>query len=318
MIYRLPLHDPLWRKLDSAQRDEDIADAISDLSEQWDSDEADGLFWDNLCHQETLYGATYAAVPWFLEMAMSSQDVTQINEIAQFLVAVTIFSLRDREDAALPGLPDTLEGWDRKLDPYRTLAKGDPGNRRWQTVLETGAVGPEELTRISEVREAFLALVPEIGAFCEARLAHAGEEDERRVYLAGAAAALGYTHFSEALLLQGDEGVLQCRNCGEYIEFARFDESVAYYPPRPDGPTGVADNPMLEDWKDGRSSRQQGLLEPASTIADEHLSKILATLPEGQTRILAFAFLGRFICPSCGVENRGAARETAIEIKSTS
>lgn len=131
-MFALPLSDPLWRKLDDAHRDRDIPDVLRRLSEQWDEATARSLFWDCLCHQDTCYGATYASAPHLLRVAASPPSPEAVQEIAFFLghVAMVAFWPVDccgregREDRSTPqGLPLDLEAWDRKLDPYRSLAE---------------------------------------------------------------------------------------------------------------------------------------------------------------------------------------------------
>ncbi|MEP1519433.1 hypothetical protein [Ascidiaceihabitans sp.] len=66
---KIPLSDPIWSRLYSAHGLEDIQDVLRILREAWDTDVADDLFWESLHHQDTLYPATYAALPWILDIA---------------------------------------------------------------------------------------------------------------------------------------------------------------------------------------------------------------------------------------------------------
>jgi len=136
-MFVLPLSDPLWRKLDDAHRDRDIPDVLRTLSLDWDEEVADSLFWDCLCHQDTCYGATYASVPHLLDIAKQPPAKGAVESIAQFLGHVSMVAFQDggrSESHSLPqGLPLDLAAWDRKLDPYRSLAEfarsdlADPG-----------------------------------------------------------------------------------------------------------------------------------------------------------------------------------------------
>jgi hypothetical protein len=102
---------------------------LADLAASWDREAANSLLWDCLCHQESCYGATYAAIPHLLKIAMPEENRLQRLEIALFLgfVALCAHDLRHQvrarqfEDTVLQGLPETLEGWDRKLDCFREL-----------------------------------------------------------------------------------------------------------------------------------------------------------------------------------------------------
>ena len=124
----LDLQDPLWRKLDDAHRDRDIPEMLRELGENWSKDEASSLFWDCLCHQDTCYGATFAAIPHVLAIAERSEG-EPMRDIAFFLghVARVAFQMNDGsghiETTVPQGLPNTLNDWDRKLDPYRRGAQ---------------------------------------------------------------------------------------------------------------------------------------------------------------------------------------------------
>ena len=80
----LELNDPLWRKLDDAFESRDIPEALARLSNSWDGEEANALFWESLYQQGTVYGATYAAVPYLLKIAEPEANRPQRLEIAGF------------------------------------------------------------------------------------------------------------------------------------------------------------------------------------------------------------------------------------------
>src|SRR3954468_18823088 len=120
----LPLDHPLWRKLDDAHRDRDIPQLLAKLSGAWDDESARSLFWDCLCHQGTCYGATYAAIPHLLTIAQVDANRHQRLEIALFCGYVTLCALKSADKGEvqqLPGLPQSLEEWDQKLDCYQDL-----------------------------------------------------------------------------------------------------------------------------------------------------------------------------------------------------
>ena len=70
----LPLDHPLWPRLGDAHRDRDVAGLIARLSRNWDGPAANSLFWECLCHQDTVYGATFAALPWVFRIAQDSPE----------------------------------------------------------------------------------------------------------------------------------------------------------------------------------------------------------------------------------------------------
>lgn len=61
---KIALDDPVWNRLHSAYGVQDVAGPLRKLHDDWDSALANDLFWNNLHHQETLYPATYVALPW--------------------------------------------------------------------------------------------------------------------------------------------------------------------------------------------------------------------------------------------------------------
>src|SRR5215475_14125854 len=123
----LELSDPLWNKFDDAHRDRHIPTLIAELAASWDREAANSLLWDYLCHQESCYGATYAAIPHLLKIAEPEENRYQRLKIAAFLGFVALLARehygqgrgRQLEDVVLQGLPETVEGWARKLDCFR-------------------------------------------------------------------------------------------------------------------------------------------------------------------------------------------------------
>lgn len=61
---KIALDDPVWNRLHSAYGVQDVAGPLRKLHDNWDSALANDLFWNKLHHQDTLYPATYAALPW--------------------------------------------------------------------------------------------------------------------------------------------------------------------------------------------------------------------------------------------------------------
>lgn len=123
-MFVLRLSDPVWEKLDDAHRDQKIPEILGALTQKWDGEAANTLFWDYLCHQDTCYGATYASVPYFLNIANSTSNQHAISDIATFLGYVSIVAFRGNSSVEdeLQGLPLSVEAWDQRLDAFRSLA----------------------------------------------------------------------------------------------------------------------------------------------------------------------------------------------------
>src|SRR5262249_7882372 len=115
----LPLTDPLWEKLDAAS-DKDIPKLLSQLAETWDNGKAQSLLWDVLWQRDNCYGATFAAAPHLLRLAEPDANREQRYGIALFLGHIA-GGYAAEPSQALCTLPETLEGWERKLDRYRSF-----------------------------------------------------------------------------------------------------------------------------------------------------------------------------------------------------
>ena len=203
----LLLGDPLWKKLDDGQGGRVIPEVLAGLADDWDDEAANSLFWDCLCHQETCYGATYAAIPHLLDIAEPEENRQQRLEIALFLGCVVRCALDERRIAAddPQGLPRSAEEWDRKLDGYRSLlgnieaAEGFTSpyeervlRPRYEEILATGPVKGSELEKIESIRVDFFAALPSIRALCErSLLENLNDEGAVQHLLSGIAAADG-------------------------------------------------------------------------------------------------------------------------------
>ncbi|MDB5576213.1 MAG: hypothetical protein JWR80_1389 [Bradyrhizobium sp.] len=320
----LPLNDPLWKKLDDAHRDRDIPQLLSRLSEAWDDKMANSLFWDCLCHQGTCYGATYAATPHLLKIAQAENNRHQRLEIALFAGFVVHCALKARqddrsEDQALPGLPETPEEWDRKLDCYRDLLANlqNAGRHishyertellpRYRKVLRAGTVVRADMDRIRAIKVEFLSALPMVREICERALRENLRNENAMVpLLGGVAATEGHIDLSN-LLYQGKEGSLRCTHCNWRYDYVPFGNQVALYAeqgPPISGAHGGADSPLLLDFKEGAASRSDGFIVPAEdgqTLAPSARQLLqLANLGQAPA-VLLRNFLGSFRCRRCG------------------
>src|SRR5262245_21982299 len=281
----LELSDPLWKKLDSAFRYVDVPGLLGKLGDVWDDETANSLLWDTLCHQGTCYGTTYAAVPHLLKIAEHDGKHPRF-ELAVFLGYVALCALepqqRPRDELqqnTLQGLPETLEGWDRKLDCYRSLVASLEGPTRassndeqmqllphYKEVLAIEPVGPADLERIRSIRSEFLSALPHISALCERALVeHLEDKDAVRYLLSGIASADGLLTIGR-LVNSGPDGLLRCSNCDWGFQYMLFGDRVAIY--ADDAPTARSLPPyadrVLRDHQDRAPSRADGFLAPAA------------------------------------------------------
>src|SRR5262249_31827447 len=240
----LELSDPLWNKLDDAYGVDHVPAILSELAASWDDEAARSLLFNDLCHQETCYGATYAAIPHLLKIAEPEENRQQRREIGYFPGFVALCA-RDRRHPQSPGelqgLPETLDGWDRKRDCYRSLvAMLEQPDRprseynmtvnlpRYREILAMEPVNAADLEKIMSIKAGFFSALPAIRALCEHALLENEDEEAAPYLLSGIAAADGLLGIAR-LLHDGDEGWFACSSCGSGYEFMLFGDRIAVY-----------------------------------------------------------------------------------------
>jgi hypothetical protein len=269
----LELYDPLWDKLG-----EHIPTMLSRLAASWDDETAKSLLFNDLCHQETCYGAIYAAILHLLKIAEPEENRLQRREIAFFLGFVALCShnqgshLRPGE---LQGLPETLEGWDRTGEP----------------------VNAADLEKILSIKASFFSALPAIRALCERALLENEDAEAAPYFLSGIAAADGLLSIAR-LLHHGDEGWFTCSSCGFGYAFMLFGDRIAVYGDGDDG---------LSDYKEGSPSRAGGFTVPIgeNDVFDVRITALLSTAERAARPDLALRvrhFAGTFCCCKCGVQ----------------
>ena len=207
----LELNDPLWNKLG-----EHIPTMLSGLAASWDDETARSLLFDDLCHQEGCYGATYAAIPHLLRIAEPEENRRQRREIAFFVGFVALCARNQGphvRPGELQGLPETLGGWSGKhMLINRT---GEP-------------VNAADLEKIVSIKTSFFSALPAIRALCERALLENEDAEAAPYFLSGIAAAEGLLSIAR-LLDDGDEGWFRCSSCGWDCGFKLFGERVVVY-----------------------------------------------------------------------------------------
>ncbi len=310
----LELDDPLWDKLDSAYGVMDVSAQIRRLSIEWLAEDADDLFYGALVHQGTCYAATYAAAPHLLALANEHAASDQRLEIALFLGKLVLSALgsSDAQDGALPGLPLDLKAWEATRNPARELLSlvsdrsrrdlaalhGDPRVAQAREWLAVAAPDAAELGKLHHIRDEFFALIPKIRDLCVLLFVERSyDESVAQHLLSGIAACEGLVRLA-ALLEGGREGGFACSNCGSSAEFLIFAEKMAWYrSSREDG--------CMLDFKDGRPSRQDGFVTPASggESGDPRVDRLLRLAADATSDVpaqLLRNFLGWFRCADCG------------------
>jgi hypothetical protein len=327
----LPLNDLLWEKLDDAHRDRHIPALLFELAKAWSDETANSLLWDCLCHQQTCYGATYAAIPHLLKIAQPDENRHQRLEIAVFSGFVTLCALNTRQDLSgeienipLQGLPQTLDAWDRKLDCYRSLVArledpSCPSSRyeqvellpRYKRILAIEPVHAGDLQKIQSIRADFFSALPTIRAVCErALLENLKDKDAVRYLLSGIAAADGLVNLAR-LLNYGSEGPFRCSSCHWRYEYILFGDRVAIYADEDAAPlvpaVAASEGRALRDFKKHAPSRSDGFMVPSGDgeTFDRHAAALLSLAgraPSTEPDLLLRNFLGSFRCCKCGAQ----------------
>ncbi|MBO0758303.1 MAG: hypothetical protein J2P54_20830 [Bradyrhizobiaceae bacterium] len=214
-----------------------------------------------------------------MKIAEPEQNRRQRREITYFLGFVALCA-RDRRHPQSPGelqgLPETLEGWDRRA--------GEP-------------VNAADLEKMLSIKASFFSALPAISALCERALLENEDAEAGPYLLSGIAAADGLLTIAR-LLHDGDEGWFTCASCGSGYEFIRFGERIAVYGDGDDG---------LSDYKEGAPSRAGGFMAPIeeNDVLDVRITTLLsvaerAARPDLALRVRHFA--GTFCCRKCGVQ----------------
>jgi len=312
----IELSDPLWCKLNSAHGfGEDIPFRLVALAEHWDEEDARELMHDYLIHQETCYGATYAAAPYLLRMALPDSNVVQRMDIAVFLGYFVLCAFRKSgqdpsETNSLNGLALTLESWEKTRAPYRSLRAHGADKRLSERYGEIDDLEPPsegELRKFAAIRDRFIALLPEIGSLCE-RTFHEHSDDEYipRYLLSGIAATEKLIKLA-GLLESGEDGYFACSQCGAGIDYIVFGDRMALYSVKSQ-PAPVSDpgneNSVL-DFQDGEPKRADGFVFPYHDLEQNStptVDKLIGLAQQAENPELEFLlrnFLGKFTCPHC-------------------
>ncbi len=312
----LELSDPLWCKLNSAHGfGEDVPFRLVALAEHWDEKDARELMHDELIHQETCYGATYAAAPYLLRMALPDSNVVQRMDIAVFLGYLVLCAFRKleqdpSENHSLNGLALTLESWEKTRDPYRSLLSHGADRRLSERYSEIDDLEPPsegELRKFAAIRDTFIALLPEIGSLCE-RTFHEHSDDEYipRYLLSGIAATEKLIKLA-SLLESGEDGYFVCSECGAGIDYIIFGDRMALYSVQ-NQPALVSDpgnEKSVLDFQDGEPKRADGFVFPYHDLEQNStpaIDKLIALAQQAENPELEFLlrnFLGKFTCPQC-------------------
>lgn len=71
---KIAFSDGIWSRLYGAYGNRSVNTLLKALSERWDDAVAKELFWEELHHQDDIYPATFASLPWLVELSRSGDE----------------------------------------------------------------------------------------------------------------------------------------------------------------------------------------------------------------------------------------------------
>lgn len=185
-----PFDDPIWDDAPCAYGQEPIRKMLADLTDAWNAEDADYLLFSALLHQETVYPATFLALPHVLALAETAPDEA-IPTLAQFAGGVAL-------NARLPSTSGGVslvenEGW-------AATSLGQKAAAAFATALP----------RIAELNTRAYKMEPS------------------HYYASGVAAALGHIELA-CWLYWGENGGFLCPSCEQDNQWLMFGDIIAVY-----------------------------------------------------------------------------------------
>jgi hypothetical protein len=264
----LALDDEKWSLLGHAYgKADDIPEMILELREDFESERENGLFFSYLCHQNSTYSATFAAIPHIVEIAFQPN----LNATNQFDIIIFCGSVH------------ALRNHDRR---YK-IASDD------QDLVA-------KLTQ--EIENAYLKAIGEIKPLAEKLFGNAELDDEDQKYLFFSFLAFHeqeklsqmFFEFSEL-----DEFVFNCQNCKNEIYLWAEDERLVAYKLDPVFVKNFDNEaikfellPVKIDWKDwnGEYSNEQKAKWMIFLVEKYHIEPLKQQLPY---------LFSQMLCPHC-------------------
>lgn len=310
-FFKLPLNDPLWRKLDYAKATK-VPERLRLSGDKWDSQKASMLYWDSFSDQDTCYRGTYAAIPYLIDIADQTPDLTVRGKIAYLLGRVMILPndksqwCSSKDNSFFHALPTSLARLGNKAN---VVGEGNADT------LKADPVSEAERIKIESIKHSFSQSGAAIADICR-RAFYEAEDINLKFGLLGGVAACNDFHNLARLLYNGDEGHITCRHCEQSLRYLQFDVEMALYDRTEQDVIAIHPSegvPHLLDWDEGAPSRQDAIVIPfeansASTQAERLLCCIAENETDDKARTLLLNLLGSFTCPKCGDTDHISAR----------
>ncbi|WP_103109265.1 hypothetical protein [Brevibacillus reuszeri] len=255
----------IWGKLTGPYSSaENVPVLLQQLMRQYSQEIFDDLFQEHLFHQNTIYTATYAAMPFLAQIACSTSDAEVRKEL--FINCGVIEASRDERD-------------------------GDPFPESWaELVEEAGSSVCTELYR------EYLEAIGKLKTLTKEVFSYAADasidEMEKRYILVADAAYRGSHSVANMLMtfMNGDEYVAVCPACAEDVFIWPHEDNSAEIL------QAFEDDPVFH------TDQEAHVIVPVTSFEDEEV-RALAERAEAigeQTLVRHLHYLaGETVCPSC-------------------
>lgn len=192
-IHMLSLTNAKWELLYGPYgNDGHIPSLITSLQQNYDQEQADELYYENLYHQNTIYPCTYAAVPYLVQMALDSSDLHIQMDI---YIVCGMFE-------AWNELPVSEHHNEPPQEWHDYFADLD-----MEEVIDIYQSYQQSIQRLKSVLEKMITQIDLI-------------EESEKIYLLSATAALqGQRHWAKCFLMysDGEEYIAVCSHCDQDI-----------------------------------------------------------------------------------------------------
>ncbi|MCM3271731.1 hypothetical protein [Paenibacillus elgii] len=236
---------------------------LQQLMGEYSQEIFDELFQEHLFHQNTIYTATYAAMPFLAQIACSTSDAEVRKEL--FINCGIIEASRDgRDEAPFP------ECWA-------------------ELAVDAGSSVCTELYReYIEAIGKLKALTKEVFAYTAH---HSIDETEKRYILVADAAYRGSYNVANMLMtfIHGDEYVAVCPACGEDVFLWPNEDNTEIL-------QAYEHDPVFH------TGQESHVIVPATSLADEEIQTLAERAEAIGEQTLAehlHYFAGETSCPSC-------------------
>ena len=266
-IHMLSLSSEKWKLLNGPYGNgEHIPELITSLQQNYDQDQANELYYEELYHQNTIYPCTYAAVPYLVQIALDTFDLHSQLDI--YIVC------------------GMFEAWNEL--PVNEHSHEPP--QKWQDYFVN--LDTDELNDVYQSYQQSIHQLPFVQDHILTQIDQV--EDNQKMYLLAAIAALqSYRHWAKCFLMysDGEEYIGVCSYCDQdlYIWTDQNSELTEW--------RAYATDPVMNIEADYQKIRPDA--DYQNQVDLKRLYTYM-TLLQMTSRVAQLAYLGGTVkCPHC-------------------